>query len=148
MEKITLNIPVYHKIAIALDFSENDQKLISNAIGQGNKSTQYILLHVVESASAHLWNSQSYDYETRKDQMQLNSYVSQLTEKGFKASGMLGFKNRSKEIVRLVKDARADMLVVGTHGHKGFKDVIYGQTVNSVRHELTIPVLMVNLKED
>jgi len=37
--------------------------------------------------------------------------------------------------------------VVGAHGHRGFKDLIYGQTVNSVRHQLKIPVLMVNIKE-
>jgi manganese transport protein len=39
------------------------------------------------------------------------------------------------------------MLVVGAHGHRGIKDLIYGQTVNTVRHELRIPVLMVTLKE-
>jgi manganese transport protein len=37
------------------------------------------------------------------------------------------------------------MLVVGAHGHTGLKDFIYGETVNSVRHELKIPVLVVNL---
>jgi manganese transport protein len=147
MQSITLNIPEYHKIAVALDFSENDKKLISYAIGQGNPNTEYVIVHVVESVSARLWGSQSYDYETRKDQSQLNTYVKQLKLKGFKATGMLGFKNRSKEIVRLVKESGADMLVVGVHGHRGLKDLIYGQTVNSVRHELKIPVLMVNIKE-
>ena len=148
MEKIILDIPQYHKIAVALDFSEKDKKLISYAIGQGNSSTQYILLHIVESVSARLWGNQSDDYETRKDQTQLDSYVDQLKEKGFTAIGLLGFRNRSKEIVRLVKESNADMLVVGAHGHGGFKDLIYGQTVNSVRHELKIPVLMVNIKDN
>jgi len=39
------------------------------------------------------------------------------------------------------------MLVVGAHGHTGVQDLIYGQTVNSVRHELDIPILMVSLKD-
>jgi manganese transport protein len=147
MENITFDIPQYHKIAVALDFSENDKKLISYAIGQGNVETEYILVHVVESVSARLWGSQSYDYETRKDKKQLDHYVSQLRQNGFKATGLLGFKNPSKEIVRLVNESHADMLVVGAHGHRGFKDLIYGQTVNSVRHQLKIPVLMVNIKE-
>jgi manganese transport protein len=73
--------------------------------------------------------------------------VDQLLQKGFKAISLLGFKNPAKEIVRLVKESGADMLVVGAHGHRGFKDLIYGQTVNSVRHQLKIPVLMVNIKE-
>ena len=146
MENIVLDIPQYHKIAIALDFSESDKKLISYAIGQGNVNTQYILVHVVESVSARLWGSQSYDYETRKDQLQLDAYVAQLTEKGIHATGVLGFKNRAKEIVRLVKESNADMLVAGAHGHKGLKDLIYGQTINTVRHQLKIPVLMVSVK--
>jgi manganese transport protein len=147
MESLILDIPQYHKIAIALDFSENDQKLISYALGQGNIKTEYVLVHIVESASANIWASKSDDYETRKDQKQLTAYVDQLMEKGFSITGVLGFKNRAKEIVRLVNESNADMLVVGTHGHKGLKDIIYGQTVDSVRHSLKIPVLMVNIKD-
>jgi manganese transport protein len=37
------------------------------------------------------------------------------------------------------------MLVAGAHGHTGFKDLIYVETVNTVRHELKIPVLIVNV---
>jgi manganese transport protein len=147
MEKILLEIPQYNTIAVALDFSENDWKLISYAIGQGHKGTKYVLLHVVESVPAKLWGSQSADYETRKDADRLNEYETQLKQRGFEAKSMLGYRNRSREIVRLVTESGADMLVVGSHGHSGIKDVIYGETVNSVRHELKIPILMVNIKE-
>ena len=37
------------------------------------------------------------------------------------------------------------MLVIGAHGHSGIKDLLYGQTIDSVRHELKIPVLVVNV---
>jgi len=148
MEKITLDIPQYFRIAIALDFTENDKKLISYAVGMGHAATEYILVHVVESASAKLWGNQSDDYETRRDHLQLNSYVEQLRQKGFPSVSLLGYRNRAKEIVRMVKESRADLLVMGAHGHSGLKDIIYGQTVNSVRHELKIPVLMVNIKKD
>lgn len=147
MQSIEINIPQYLRIAIALDFSENDMKLISYAIGQGTPHTEFILLHVVESASAKMWGNKSYDYETRKDKKQLDTYVQQLKDKGISTHGLLGFKNPAKEIVRLVTESNADMLVVGTHGHTGIKDLIFGQTVNSVRHALKIPVLMVNLKK-
>jgi manganese transport protein len=147
IKKIMVDIPRYYKIAIALDFTDNDKKLISHAIGQGNPETAYILIHIVESASAILWGSQSNDYETQKDQNQLDDYVNQMKEKNFEAQGLLGYRRRAKEIVRLVKESGADMLVVGAHGHTGIKDLIYGQTVNTVRHELQIPILMVSLKE-
>ena len=140
-----LVIPTFKKIAVALDFSDNDQKLIAYAIGQGKTDTSYLLMHIVESASAKLHGEESDDYETRQDQEKMGFYVSQMQELGFDAEGTLGFKNRAKEIVRLVREKNADMLVLGAHGHTGLKDFIYGQTVNTVRHELKIAVLVVNL---
>ena len=147
-EENTLNnlvIPSFDKIAIALDFSENDQKLLAYAIGQGKENTHYLLVHIVESASAKLFGQESDDYESRKDKERMDSYVLQLQNRGFTAEGFLGYKNRSKEIVRIAKGVNADMLVMGAHGHTGIKDFIYGETVNTVRHELKIPVLIVNL---
>lgn len=140
-----LIIPAFNEIAIALDFSENDEKLVAFALGQGNPDTQYHLIHIVESASAKMLGKESDDYETRKDKERIERYVSQLKQRGLFAKGTIGFGNRAKEIVRIVKDAEADMLVVGAHGHTGIKDFIYGETVNSVRHELKIPVLVVNV---
>jgi len=139
------SIPSYNKIAVAIDFSLNDPKLIAHAIGQANKNTSFVLIHVVESVPASIYGKESDDLETRKDQEELNNYVSQLIAKGFVAEGKLGFKNRSKEIVRIVKESKADMLVIGAHGHSGLKDLIYGETTDAVRHELSIPVLIVNL---
>jgi manganese transport protein len=140
-----LTIPVYEKIAIALDFSKNDLKLISHAIGQGSNNTSYLLIHVVESAATRLMEKDTDDLETRKDQEQLDIYIQQLKEKDVKAIGVLGFNDRAREIVRIVKANNVDMLVIGAHGHTGLKDILFGQTVNTVRHELKIPVLVVNL---
>ncbi len=140
----SLELPSYRKIAVALDFSENDEKLLAHALGQGKPDTHYLLIHVVESASARFLGKDSDDYETRSDESRLNSYIAQLREKGFQAEAKLGFQNRTKEIVRIIKENNADLLVIGAHGHSGVKDWIYGETVNSVRHELKIPVLVVN----
>jgi len=115
------------------------------ALGQGHPGTHFILIHIVESASAKMLGKESGDYETQADEERLESYVQQLKEKGFDASFALGFQRRTKEIVRLVKDSTADMLVIGAHGHTGVKDWFFGETINSVRHELKIPVLIVNV---
>ena len=140
-----LVIPSFEKIAIALDFSENDEKLLAYALGQGKKDSHYLLIHIVESASAKLFGDDSDDYESRKDKERMDAYVLQLQKRGFTAEGFLGYKNRAKEIVRIAKGVNADMLVMGAHGHTAIKDFIYGETVNTVRHELKIPVLIVNL---
>lgn len=135
--------PAMHCIAVALDFSTNDEKLIAHATAQGNKETKYVLIHIVESASARALGEVTDDYETRNDKEHLESYINQLRSKGFNAEGKLGYHTRTKEIVRLVKEVNADMLVMGSHRHKGFMDYLYGETVDKVRHQLTIPVLIV-----
>ena len=140
-----LEIPKFRKIAVALDFSPKDEKLLAFAIGQGGTESNYILIHVVESASARMLGKQSDDLETRTDQERLNSYQQSLEKNNCHSITRLGYIHRTKEIVRIVKEEEADMLVIGAHGHTGLKDFIYGETVNTVRHELKIPVLIVNL---
>ena len=138
-------IPFYRKIAVALDFSENDEKLLAHAISQGKPDTGYLLIHVVESASSRMLGRESDDYETRTDEERLQQYVRLLEQNGLRAEGKLGFNKRAKEIARLVKENEADMLIIGAHGHTGIKDWLYGETIEGVRHELKIPLLVVNL---
>ena len=140
-----IQIPVYERIAVALDFSDNDSKLLAAAIGQSKGDTTFILIHIVESASAILLGDQTADYETQKDKERLDFYVDELRQKGYQSKGILGFRHSAREIVRIVNAENADMLVVGAHGHSGLKDFIYGETVNAVRHDLKIPVLVVSL---
>ncbi|NSL88183.1 Nramp family divalent metal transporter [Chitinophaga sp. Mgbs1] len=138
-----LDKPEYKRIAMALEFSKKDEQIIANAIGHGNEHTEYVLIHIVESASAKYFGKESDDFETRKDQEQLDTYLALLRSRGIKAHGVLGFRHRAKEIARIAIDEKADFLVLGGHGHRGIKDWIYGETANQVRHFVKIPVLVV-----
>jgi manganese transport protein len=140
-----LEIPKFRRIAVALDFSKLDEKLLAFAIGQGGKESNYILIHVVESASARMLGKQSDDLETRTDQERLNSYQDSLAKNNYNTVTRLGYIHRTREIVRIVQEEEAEILVIGAHGHTGLKDFIFGETVNTVRHELKIPVLIVHL---
>ncbi|HEY9703718.1 MAG TPA: universal stress protein, partial [Allocoleopsis sp.] len=140
-----LTVPQVNTIAAALDFSENDEKLIAYALNQGRKEANYILLHVVETAPAKLLGEASDDFETRKDRERLEKYASTLKQMGYNVTIALGYRSRIKEIVRLVKENKADLLIMGAHRHKGLKDYVFGETIEAVRHELDIPVLIVNV---
>ncbi|MCK9403569.1 MAG: Nramp family divalent metal transporter [Chitinophagaceae bacterium] len=134
-----------NRIAIALDFSKSDEKLIAYAVAQGHNEVTYILLHVVESASAKYLGPASDDDETRKDRQRLDNYGFQLIEMGYRVEAFIGYRNRVNEIIRIVKESEADMLVMGAHRHSGLKDYIFGETIEDVRHALSIPVLIVNV---
>ena len=137
--------PAFRYIAVALDFSGHDEKLLAYAVGQGGKDARYLLIHVVESVSARMLGKESDDYETRKDQERLDAYRGLLQNKGLQSTTVLGFRHRAREIARIANEHSAELLVIGAHGHRGLKDLIFGETVNAVRHELKIPVLVVNL---
>ncbi len=132
-------------IAVALEFSKADEKLIAYALAQGNKNVTYTLIHIVESVSAKYLEAASDDIETRRDKERMNNYVDQLKSMGYQIEGIIGFHNRVNEIVRIVQETEANMLVMGAHRHSGLKDYIFGETIEDVRHRLSIPVLIVSV---
>ncbi len=138
-----LAVKPIRNIAIALDFSKKDEHLIAYALAQGNKGVQYTLIHIVESASAKYLGEDTDDNETRQDKERLNLYTKHLNEFGYNATGIIGYRSRIKEIVRIVKETEADLLVMGSHKHSGIRDYIFGETIDAVRHEVEIPVLIV-----
>lgn len=133
----------YKRIAIAIDFSEMDSMAISHAISQGGKTCEYLMIHIVETAGATVMGSEIGDHETESDALNLNEYQKQLRENGFNASFKLGFGSPKKAIPELVNEYNADLLVMGAHGHRVLKDILFGTTVESVRHNVKIPVLIV-----
>ena len=140
-----LKVPDVNRIAIALDFSENDEKLIAYALNQGRKEAEYFLMHVVETAPSRLLGDATDDDETRADRQRLQQYCITLKQQGYSVTGSLGYNKRTREILRLVKENNSDMLIMGAHRHKGLKDYVFGETIETVRHELDIPVLIVNV---
>jgi manganese transport protein len=132
------------RIAIAVDFSTADAKLIKTAIGQATSTSEFIFIHIVESVTARYFQEVSDDEESRMDKERLEAYANALMEKGYKATTVLGFKNRVAEIVRIVEESESQLLVMGAHKHQGWKDYIFGETIESVRHKVKIPVLIVN----
>lgn len=137
-------IPEPRKIAVALDFSEKDEKLIAYAVAQGKHAAVYLLLHVVETAPARVFGESSDDLETRDDKKRIELYALQLKKMGYSVETHIGYRGRVNEIVRIVNESKTDLLVMGAHRHSGLKDILYGETVDQVRHKLSIPVLIVN----
>lgn len=136
-------IQPYQRIAIAVDFSSSDHLNISNALAQGGKDADYVLIHVIESAGALFMKNEIRDYEFMTDVKNLNRYSDELNADGYKTTIKLGYGNPKKAIPALVKEFNSDLLVMGAHGHKGFKDFIFGTTVDAVRHKIGIPLLIV-----
>jgi manganese transport protein len=133
----------YKRIAITVDFSSSDSKAISSAIAQGGKDATYLLIHIVETAGARIFDQEIDDLETISDKVNLEKYQTDLVSKGYVIEISLGFGNPKKSIPEIVNNSGCDLLVMGAHGHKAFKDFLLGTTLDNVRHNVKVPVFIV-----
>ena len=133
----------YTRIAITVDFSPSDSTAISNAITQGGKTAEYILIHIVETAGARLMDNEIDDLETVSDKLNIEKYKNELESKGFIVHSKLGYGNPKKSIPEIVNNSDCDLLVMGAHGHRGLKDILLGTTLDAVRHNVKVSVLIV-----
>ncbi|WP_394759522.1 Nramp family divalent metal transporter [Flavobacterium sp.] len=130
-------------IAVSVDFSSADELAINTAFELGGIDAKYTLIHVVETIGAILFGENADDHETSIDEKLLKEYEDILTQKGFKVSTRLGFGKPNKAISEIINAGDFDVLVMGTHGHRGIKDLLFGTTVDKLRHEISIPLFIV-----
>lgn len=133
---------VFKKIVIALDYSASDQKAIQYALQLSQHDTAFVVVHIVESASVKYTGTSADDFETRQDLGRLQLYADFLMSKGHQTEYELGYNNRVRSIAGICEKYEADLLIVGSHGHTGIKDFIFGETVNKLRHAVKIPVFI------
>lgn len=133
----------YSRVAIAIDLSKVDTEVIRHAISLSHPGSKILIIHVVESAGALLMGNEINDFETQQDKSLLDLYKSYIEKEGYETFAELGFGNPLKIIPKNVNDFNADILVMGAHGHKGIKDMVFGTTVDKVRHRVNIPVFIV-----
>ncbi len=136
-------MPEYKEIAVALDFTETDKKTLLHALHLGGKDAEYFLIHAIESVGAVVMGADIRDAEHHVDEDTLQQYVQALRAMGYRAEAVIGYGSPRKAIPKLVTEKGVDILVMGAHGHKLLKDLVFGATVDAVRHAVKIPVLVV-----
>ncbi len=133
-------------IAAALDFSSADKGVVSysvtlaRAAGRGAK---VLLFHVVESGGALVMGGDLRDQEALADQERLKLFVAELAELGVEAEYDLGFGDPPEQIAKLVELHEPDLIVLGSHGHRGMGDLVHGTSVERLRHRVRVPVMVI-----
>jgi manganese transport protein len=137
--------PSYQRILVPLDHSSLDRVALGHAAALATQhGARIFLLHVEEGVTSQIYGHESSTAEVEAGREYIDSLVNSLGELkiGVETAIRHGSKPRS-EIIRYAREIRADLLVMGAHGHGGFKDLIFGNTINPVRHALNIPILVV-----
>jgi manganese transport protein len=106
-------------------------------------NARLVLLHVVEGVGGQIFGTDAADNEARDDKEHLERHAEQLRTAGLQVEAVFGYGRIPKEIIRIANEQKFDLLVMGGHGHRGIKDIVFGTSISKVRHGLKIPVLVV-----
>jgi manganese transport protein len=132
------------RIGVALEHDQGDSEILNRALGLAqNGSSELVLLHVVDTPLTRVLGSEVADRESGADERYLSDLTAALKDRGYKSRAvLLHGPNPAQEIVAYLKHHPVDLLVVGSHGHGMVRDLLLGQTVDKVRHNLGVPMLI------
>ena len=146
---------MYEKILVAVDGSEIAQRALQEAIKlarQGNSRLR--ILHVVDESP--LWqypDGVGVNYETvierfRETGRQVGAEALEAARAaGIEAESALlelaGAGRVADVIVQDAKDWGAELIVLGTHGRRGFAHLMLGSVAEGVSRAASTPVLLV-----
>ncbi|MEO5572229.1 MAG: universal stress protein [Bacteroidia bacterium] len=144
------------KILIPLDFSASSLKAIDFAVNLSKLTDAEItLLHVLENFYATtdpfyavIPRFEGYENEIRKiSSDRLDKEAEKIKKKGTIKVNILSASGRThKEIIRISKKIKADIIIMGTHGVSGFREFVMGSNTFSVVRDAPCPVLSVQGK--
>src|SRR3954452_233666 len=101
-----------------------------------------ILLHVEEGVTSQMFGALSSTAEITEGQDYLAHIVSSLRDQNVDVDVVVRHGNNpAKEIVSAIQQVQPDLVIMASHGHRGLKDLIFGTTINSVRHRIKVPLL-------
>ena len=137
--------PVYRKILVPLDHTGRDRDAVAHAAAMARlHSARVYLLHVEEGVTSQMYGPLASTAEVEAGLRYLDDIVESLKAQSVDVEAVVRHSNRpTREIVNYARELKPDLLVMGAHGHRGLKDLVFGTTINAVRHALDIPIMIV-----
>lgn len=139
------------KIIAALDFSDTTEAVLKTARAQAIAfQAELTLVHVEAGNPAFVGYEpgpqtvrDSVAHEMRHDHSELRFAEKQLAKKGIKVKSLLLQGATAEKILKLAKRLPADLLILGTHGHRPLKSLLLGSVSEAVLRKASCPVLLV-----
>ncbi len=136
---------VYHRILVPLDHTHLDRLAVSHAAAMAKLyGAKLFLLHVEEGVTSQIYGREASTAEVEAGEQYLERIAQALRDQGITVETAITHSSSPKnEIVRYANETKPDLVIMGAHGHGGLKDLIFGNTINPVRHNLEVPMLIV-----
>jgi manganese transport protein len=137
--------PIYKRILVPLDHTDLDRLAVGHAAAMAKQyDARVYLLHIEEDVTSLVYGEKSSTAEVEAGKRYLEQVADSLRNQGVSVETATGHSlSPAKEIVRYAAEVHPDLVIMGAHGHGGIKDLIFGTTINPVRHNLSVPMLIV-----
>ncbi len=136
---------MYQRILVALEHSAADATILTHVTDLAKLTgAEVLLVHVADG-----WAARHFDQlnlreseEMREDRAYLERVRASLADQGLTVDVRLAKGDPADELIRVAQEGHVDLIAMSTHGHRFIADVLFGTTVNKVRHLVKIPVLL------
>jgi nucleotide-binding universal stress UspA family protein len=140
---------MYKHILIPLENSSADETILTHIRPLARiAGARLLLVHVADGWVARNFNQLQLaeSQEMKEDRDYLEKRVRELTAEGFSCDAVLALGEPSDEIIKLAREKNVDLIAMTTHGHRFISDILYGATVDKVRHKVEVPVLLLKVQ--
>jgi nucleotide-binding universal stress UspA family protein len=141
---------MYRKILVALENSRADESLLPHITQLALQlGSQLLLVHVADGWAARNFSQLKLaeSDEIKADRAYLEQTAAALRAQGLTVTAHLALGDPPNEILKTAQTEHCDLIAMTSHGHRLIGDIIYGSTINEVRHKTAIPVLLVRAEK-
>jgi manganese transport protein len=137
--------PAYQRILVTLDHTDRDRQAVSHGASLAKShGAKLYLVHVEEGVTSAVFGAEASTAEVQTGERYFEDIAAGLRAKGFDVELIVKHSpNPSAAIIAVAKAIQPDLVVMAAHGHKWYKDLILGATIDAVRHDVAAPVLIV-----
>ena len=137
---------MYKKILVALENGPSDETLVPHITALARRlGSELFLVHVADGFVARNFDQLKLTEsdEMRADRRYLDDRAARLRGEGLVVGLELARGNPPTEILKSAIAHGCDLIAMASHGHKVIGDILFGSTIDKVRHNTSIPLLVV-----
>ena len=138
---------MYETILVTLDGTPSDRAIIEHVKQLAKLAgSRLVLLHVADGWAARTYGSDAVSSEINKDTSYLQKVREEFQATGIAAEAELAYGEPASQIIQWVEKKKCDLVAMSTHGHRFLADLFLGSTADRVRHNISVPVLLLRAK--
>ncbi len=137
---------MYKKILVALENGRADDTLVPHIAELARRlGSELLLVHVADGFAARNFEQLKLaeSDEMKADRAYLDGVAGRLRGGGLTVTTELALGNPPTEILKTAQARACDLIAMTSHGHKMIGDFFLGSTIEKVRHNTSIPILVV-----